>query len=58
MRWRWLLVHLACAVALLVQLGFVVWNGYIRPSVTNTVVEEKDLQDMDFPIVSPLGLTK
>jgi hypothetical protein len=44
-------VHLACAAALLLQLGSVLWNGYIRPSVTNTVVEETDLKDMDFPVV-------
>jgi hypothetical protein len=48
---RWLLVHFACTAALLVQLGFVFWNGYIRPSVTNTVVEERDLQDMDLPVI-------
>jgi hypothetical protein len=50
MKWSWLL-HLACGAALLVQLGSVLWNGYIRPSVTNTVVEEIKLKDMDLSAV-------
>jgi hypothetical protein len=43
-------VNFACAAALLVQLGFVLWDGYIRPSLTNTVVKEVDLKDIDFPV--------
>ena len=48
--------HLACTAALLVQLVSVLWNGYIRPSVTNTVVEEGDLQDMDLPVIFKICL--
>jgi hypothetical protein len=56
MKWIWLL-HLLCAAALLVQLGSVLWNGYIRPSVTNTVVEEIKLEDMDLPVVFKICIT-
>jgi hypothetical protein len=49
--WPWLLVHLACAAALLVQLGSVLWYGYIQPTVPNTVAVETSLKDMDFPVV-------
>jgi hypothetical protein len=56
MKWSWLL-HLACLAALLVQLGSVLWNGYIRPSVTNTVVEQIKLKDMDFPVVLKICVT-
>jgi hypothetical protein len=50
-------VHLACTSALLVQIGSVLWNGYIRPSVTNTVVEEKELKNMDFPLTFKICIT-
>jgi hypothetical protein len=56
MKWIWLL-HLLCAAALLVQLGSVLWNGYIRPSVTNTVVEEMKWEDMDVPVVLKICIT-
>jgi hypothetical protein len=56
MKWIWLL-HLACAAALLVQLGSVMWNGYIRPSVTNPVVKEMKLKNMDFPVVFKICVT-
>ena len=55
-KWTWLL-HLACMAALLLQLGSVLWNGYIRPSVTNTVVEQIKLKDMDFPVVLKICVT-
>jgi hypothetical protein len=51
MKFYWLLVQLACSTALMVQLGFVIWNGFIRPSVTNTVVEQRNMKDMDLPVV-------
>jgi hypothetical protein len=47
---RWLLVHVVCAAALLFQLGHVL-EGYIHPTVTNTGVEERDLKDLDFPVM-------
>ena len=49
-KWPWLLVHLICGLALLVQLKSVFIN-YMEPTVFNVVVEERDLQDMDFPLV-------
>jgi hypothetical protein len=51
--------HLACTAALLVQLGSVLWNGYIRPSVTNTVVEERKWKEMDLgmPVVLKICVT-
>jgi hypothetical protein len=49
--WPWLLVHLACTTFLLIQLWLVLWNGYVKPSVTNTVVENKNLKDINFPLV-------
>jgi hypothetical protein len=56
MKWIWLL-HLTCAAAALVQLGFVLWNGYIRPSITNTRVEEMKWKDMDVPVVLKICIT-
>ena len=44
-------------MALLVQLGSILWNGYIRPSVTNIVVEEIKGKDMDFPVVLKICVT-
>jgi hypothetical protein len=41
-KWPWLVATLACTVALVVQLGLVL-QGYIAPTVTNTVVENKEL---------------
>jgi hypothetical protein len=55
-KWTWLL-RLACTTATLVQLGFVLWNGYIRPSVTNTRVEEMELKDVDMPVVLKICVT-
>ena len=39
MKWPWVLVHVACVVALVTQLGSVL-EGYIAPTLTNTVVEQ------------------
>jgi hypothetical protein len=47
---------LVCAAALVFQLGHVL-DGYIHPSVTNTVVEERDLQDLDFPLMLKICAT-
>ena len=49
MSWHWKLVHLACLAAFLVQLGGVL-EGFLRPTITSTVVEQKNLQDIDFPL--------
>ena len=49
-KWPWLLVHLICGLALLIQLKSV-FIDYMEPTVFNVVVEERDLHDMDFPLV-------
>lgn len=56
MRWHWLLVHLACAAALLLQLALVM-EGFILPTVTHISVQEVDLKDMAFPVVIKLCAT-
>ena len=45
----WRLIDLACVLAALLQLGFLI-EGFIQPTLLNTSVKEVDLQEMDFPI--------
>ena len=45
----WRLIDLACILAALLQLGFII-EGFIKPTLLNTSVKEVDLRDMDFPI--------
>ena len=49
-KWPWLLVHLLCGLAFLVQLKSV-FIDFMEPTVFNTLVEKKDLTEIDFPIV-------
>jgi hypothetical protein len=49
--WHFLFVTLPCSVAFAVQLWNVLSSGYISPTLTNTVVEQRDLHHMDFPLV-------
>ena len=45
----WRLIDLACVLAALLQLGFLI-EGFIQPTLLNTSVKEVDLREMDFPI--------
>ena len=45
----WRLIDLACILAALLQLGFII-EGFIQPTLLNTSVKEVDLREMDFPI--------
>ena len=47
--WSWRLIDIACILAALIQLGFIL-EGFIRPTLLNTSVKEIDLQEIDFPI--------
>ena len=50
MKWHWIVVHVVCVVACFLQMGSVM-EGYIHPTLTNTVVEEKNLKDINFPLI-------
>ena len=50
MKFHWVLIHSTCVVAFIIQFGIVL-NGFIYPSMTNTVVHENNLQELDFPLV-------
>ena len=45
-----ILVYFICFVAFAIQLGNLIGN-YIRPTITNTNVEEKELKAIGFPLV-------
>ena len=45
----WRLINIACILAALIQLGFIL-KGFIRPNLLNTSVQEIDLGEIDFPI--------
>ena len=45
----WRLINIACVLAAIVQLGFIL-ESFIKPTLLNTSVKEIDLQDIDFPI--------
>ena len=45
----WTLVNIACILAGLIQLGFII-EGFIKPSLLNTSVKEVNLHDLNFPI--------
>ena len=45
-----ILMYFICFVAFAIQLGNVIGN-YIKPTITNTNVEEKELKEVGFPLV-------
>ena len=45
----WNLVNIACVVAVLLQLGFII-EGFIKPTLLNISEEEIELNGIDFPI--------
>ena len=45
----WNLINIACILAAIIQLGFII-ESFIKPTLMNTSVKEIDLQDIDFPI--------
>ena len=49
-RWHWIVIHLACVAAFLVQIGSVL-EGYMVPTLVNSQVEQKVLEDMEFPLI-------
>ena len=49
-KWPWLAVLLICGLAFLVQLRSVYMN-YMNPTVFNTVVENMNLHELEFPLV-------
>ena len=49
-KWLWRGIYICCTLALVYHIGNLL-EGYINPTVTNTVVEEKDIEDMDFPLI-------
>ena len=64
-RWRriftiealWFLANLVCTAILIVQLAYVL-EDYVKPKITHTWDEEEPLEDMDFPVVSTLHISK
>ena len=46
----WILANITCTVILTVQLS-VVFEGYIKPTITRTWEKDVPLQNMDFPLV-------
>ena len=52
-KWRYftgILVYLICFVAFAIQLGNLIGN-YVKPTITSTNVEEKELKEIGFPLI-------
>ena len=49
--WHWILTHALCSLALLIQLGSMVWSSYLHPTNLYTSMEVKQMDDVVFPAV-------
>ena len=51
MKLHWVMINVGCVVAFLIQLGSVFIDGYIAPTEIQSVTENKNLRDTEFPLV-------
>ena len=50
LRWPWILLHLACSLAVSVQIISVLYD-FIKPQTTNSETEEIKLENIEFPLL-------
>ena len=48
-QWAWVLLHMACSLAVTIQLLSVL-HSFIKPETTNSETEEINLENMEFPL--------
>ena len=50
LHWSWVLLHLACSLAVSIQVVLVL-QEFVNPQTTNSEIKEIHLQDLDFPLL-------